>query len=120
MTADPAQELLDLERRRCEAIATLDIPALRQILSEDYVHVHVSGKIDDVEGHIAAITRRPRTPSRGALSVRCYGDAAVVTGEQVNSIGTESSVTVVQQIAIRQQGRWRFVSTMVTRKATEV
>ena len=46
MTADE-QALAELERRRCAAIGTADVAALKQVLSDDYVHVHMTGKIDD-------------------------------------------------------------------------
>lgn len=116
MTGVETEALLDLERRRCAAIAGVDSAALRDILAADYVHVHANGKIDDLGGHIDAITRRPRATTRGAITVRQYGDAAVPVGEQINVSGAETVVAVVQQVAIRQDGRWRFVSTQVTRK----
>jgi hypothetical protein len=40
--------------------------------------MHIAGKIDDLADHIEAITLRPRTPEREALSIRCCGDAAVI------------------------------------------
>ena len=77
----------------------------------------MTGKIDDLAGHIEAITLRPRTPERGPLSIRCYGDAAVIIGEQMNKTEGKMTVGVAQQVAIKQNGRWRFVSTQMTRKA---
>jgi hypothetical protein len=116
MTADE-QALIDLERRCCAAIGSADVAALKELLSEDYVHVHMTGKIEDLAGHIEAITLRPRTPERRALSIRCYGDAAVTIGDQLNKADGKVTVGIAQQVAIKRDGRWRFVSTQMTRKA---
>ena len=118
-TAVETEALLDLEQRRCAAIAAADASALRGLLTEDYVHVHATGKIDDLEGHIDAVTSRPRVPERRGMTVRQYGDAAVLVGEQLNRVGYAVSVSVVQQVAIRRDVDWRFVSTQVTRKADQ-
>ena len=62
--------LLDLERRRCDAIARGDAAALQALLTDDYVHVHMTGKVDDRAGHIQAVAARPRTPERGPDHVK--------------------------------------------------
>lgn len=108
--------IVELEARRCAAIGAADGAALKEILSDDYVHVHATGKIDDLAGHIEAITLRPRVPERGPLSVRQYGDVAVVIGEQINRIDGKETIGVLQQVAVKRDGVWRFVSTQVTRK----
>jgi hypothetical protein len=110
------QALTEMERRRCAAIGSADVAALKEVLSADYVHVHMTGKIDDLAGHIEAITLRPRTPERGPLSIRCYGDAAVIIGEQTNRVDGKVTLGIAQQVAIRQNGRWQFVSAQMTER----
>lgn len=113
---DEEAELLALEQTRCQAIAHGDRATLIGILSPDYVHVHATGKIDDREGHIAAVERQPRRPERGPLAVRRYGDVAVLVGEQINHAGEQTMVAVATQVAVKTAQGWRFVSMQVTRK----
>ncbi|WP_316169028.1 MULTISPECIES: nuclear transport factor 2 family protein [unclassified Bradyrhizobium] len=114
---DDVRELIALERRRCHAISIGDVETLRTILAGDYVHVHANGKIDDLVGHLEAIRRRPRKPSPGDLLVRCYGNAAVVIGEQENQGALPDQALIAQQVAARSSdGRWRFVSMMLVQK----
>lgn len=114
---DNEEALLELENKRCLAIGSVDTEALKRILSPDYLHVHATGKIDDLAGHLEAIRLRPRTPERRNVRVRIYGDAAVLIGEQINRTPDQTSIGIVQQVAIKQGGHWRFVSTQVTRKS---
>lgn len=117
MTTTETDAILALERRRCAAIGATDAAALREILTDDYLHVHANGRIDDLATYISAVVQRPRRCERGPITVRQYGAAAVLVGEQINTFETHKSVVVVQQVAVRQAGMWRFVSTQVTRKA---
>lgn len=114
-----ADALRDLERRRCAAIAAADGDALRALLTPDYVHVHMTGKIDDIDGHIEAIVSRPRAAERGPLTIRLHGDAAVIVGDQTNIVGDQRSTAVAQQLAVRQDGRWRFAAMQLTPKKIE-
>lgn len=117
MTND-VEELLELENRRCRAIAERDVGALREILMETYIHIHATGKIDDLQGHIDAVLSRPRSPSRGRLTVRRIDNCAVIVGEQLNN-GQQSDVLVAHQVAVRDaEGTWRFQSMALVPKRT--
>jgi ketosteroid isomerase-like protein len=112
-------ELLELEQRRCAAISAGDIEALKSLLSDDYVHVHMTAAVDDRAGHLRAVAKRPRTTSRGEIHVRIYGDLAVLTGELINLMpvpGQEPRAVhaYCHQVALRQDGSWRFASFQVT------
>jgi ketosteroid isomerase-like protein len=112
-------ELLELERRRCDAISAGDIDTLESLLSDDYVHVHMTAAVDDRAGHLAAVAKRPRTTSRGEISVRIYGELAVLTGELTNHSSAagqppRSIRAYCHQVAVRQNGTWRFVSIQLT------
>jgi ketosteroid isomerase-like protein len=112
--------LLALERRRCDAIARGDATALQALLSDDYVHVHMTGKVDDRAGHIQAVVARPRTPERGPLNVRIYGEVAVLTGELTNRTPATAGQpertmrAYCKQVAAKRDGAWRFVSLQLT------
>jgi ketosteroid isomerase-like protein len=122
---DDKQQVLDLERRRCAAIGTGDLAALADVLADDYVHVMGTGKVKDKAAYIETIRNGPRAPERGDLTVRVYGDAAVVTGDLLNSINTSGREprtidTMVTQVAVRSGGRWHFVSFQITPKRDSV
>ena len=111
------QALLDLERRRAVAIAQADAKALRSVLTSDYTHVHANGRVDDIEVYIDLMSQVPRSFERGEIAVRDYGDAAILVGEQINTIDGQRSVVMVTQTAVRANDEWRFATTHVSRVA---
>ena len=120
--SDPKQDILDLEKRRCDAIANADFDALADVLADDYLHVFGSGAYGGKAGYIKGIKDGPRVPVRSNLSVRLYGDdTAILNGDLLNNInmpGREPRVidAYVTQIARKQNGKWRFVSFHITPK----
>lgn len=115
------QSLIALETRRCEAIGSGDLDALADVLADDYLHVLAPGRVVDKAQYIELIRNAPRKPERGALRVRVYGEGAVITGELDNHIGAPGEVRRIiaaycTQVALKQQGRWRFVSYILTQK----
>jgi hypothetical protein len=122
MTSDlEAAPLIALETRRCEAIGSGDLEALDDVLSDDYVHVLAPGKVVNKAEYIEMIRNGPRKPEREALHVRLYGQAAVITGTLVNHIGAPGDVRRVipaycTQVALQEDGKWRFVSYILTQK----
>jgi ketosteroid isomerase-like protein len=118
--SDVRAQIVALEQRRCEAIATGDVKALSQLLSDDYVHIHGTGKVDTKAGFIQGIQQRPRKSNRGVLTVRVYGNIAILTGEQFNymqaSAGQEGTRTAnyVTQVLRRAGDTWQYVSFQLT------
>jgi hypothetical protein len=112
--------LLKLEARRCAAIGSGDGAALETMLSDDYTHVHGAGNIDDRQGFIHGILSHPRTVRRGKISVRLYGEVAILLGEQVNQRGGTETSGILQQIAARGSAGWRFVAAQMTFKSRGV
>jgi hypothetical protein len=110
------EALLQLEQRRCAAIVRADALALENILSEDYVHVHATGDIDDRSGFIAGVLSNPRLVERSNIAVRIYGDVAILIGEQINRRNGTAARGTMQQVACTQNGVWRFISAQVTLK----
>lgn len=112
-------DLKALEAQRCAAISAGDTEALRALLTEDYVHVHMTAAVDDREGHLNAVASRPRTATRGDLTVRVYGDLAVITGELTNHMappGQEPRAirAFCHEVAVRSGGGWRFAAIQLT------
>lgn len=115
--ADDKQVVLDLEKQRIAAIATGNVEALKPLLAEDYVHVHMTGKLDDRDGHFRAVSGNPRTPVISETQVRVYGDVAVITGHLDNHMGgpdNKINKTYCHRIAARRGGRWQFISVQLT------
>ena len=76
MATNEVEALLDLERRRCEAIAAADGATLTSMLDDDYIHVHLNGFEDDRSGHVQKVVGNPRRIVRGEIKVRVFGDLA--------------------------------------------
>lgn len=114
-------QLRALEEQRCAAIGDGRIDDLKALLSPDYVHIHMTGKVDDRDGHLDAVRARPRHAERGKIDIRIYGDFAIMIGEQINVSrqpdGSSSRVAAVcQQVVVRTGGAWHFISCQLTRK----
>jgi undecaprenyl pyrophosphate synthase len=121
--ANETEAVLDLERRRCEAIGGADFDALSEVLADDYLHVFGTGPTTDKSGYIKTIKEGPRVPVRSGLKVRLYGDTAVLTGDLVNNISYPGQETRIvhafcTQVAVKRDGRWQFVSFQLTPKRT--
>jgi hypothetical protein len=61
----------------------------------------------------------PRATYRGGqITVRVYGDSAVMIGSQFNKVGTQQPTeSAVTQVWVRRAGKWQQVSFQATRKA---
>lgn len=120
LTAEQKQ-LVALEERRGAAIANRDFKTLADVLADDYVHVYGHGSASDKQGYIEQVTTGPRVPIRGPITVRIYGDSAVLTGDLLNRIKYPDKPemvidTFVTQVAHRINGEWKFVSFQITPK----
>ena len=112
-------DLEALEAKRCAAISAGDVETLKAMLMDDYIHVHMTGHVDDRAGHLKAIASRPRRTERGKLLVRLYADLAVITGEltnyMTNAAGeTNATRAFCHQVAVRRDRKWRFAAIQLT------
>ena len=116
------QEVLNLETRRCAAVAAGDLNGLAATLADDYLHVFGGGTTAGKAAYVAELKAGPRTHERSNLTVRLYGDTAVVNGDILNTMrypGRPVSVVnaFVTQVAVKgADGEWRFVSWHITPK----
>jgi len=116
-----AEDIIALEQRRAAAIEGGDLAALADTLADDYLHVLAPGKVVTKADYVEMIRRSPRSPHRGELKVRLYGDAAILQGDLENHIGAPNEVSRVipaycTQVAVFAGGKWRFVSYILTQK----
>ena len=85
---DDREKLEALERQRCAALMAGDAEALAAMLDDDLVHVHLTGRTDGRDGYLAGFRDkyRFRDVARGPLTIRLFGDAAVMTGPLTQSL----------------------------------
>jgi ketosteroid isomerase-like protein len=116
-------ELLELEQRRCEALAKDDFHDLREILAPTLTHVHTRGNQDSLESYLAYVGERIDilNVSRRDLDVSVYGDCAVMTGHQTNTARLRGRDTEpieveaqVMQVWIKADERWQQVAFQAT------
>lgn len=129
---DESDKVRALEHKRTQAISSGDLETLASVMTEDYMHVYGGGLVGSRESYIDHIGDIPRSPERGTLDVRLYGDTAVMTGTITNKInpreGEEGRVRAtgailkkeivqafVTQVAVKQDGEWKFCSFQLTR-----
>jgi ketosteroid isomerase-like protein len=116
-------ELNELERRRCEAIAHDDTDTLRELLAPTLTHVHTRGNQDSLESYLAYLATRVDILDvrRRDLEVSLYGDCAVMTGHQTNTARPRGSdddpiqvESQVMQVWVRRDERWQLVAFQAT------
>ncbi|MFJ3383187.1 MULTISPECIES: FAD-dependent monooxygenase [unclassified Curtobacterium] len=117
-----AAELLDVERRRQEALIAVDLDALDALFDDTLVHIHAPGLTHD-KAQLLEHTATRRTYleiTRGDLDIRVVGDVAVVTGPITNRMrapegGERTLAGVATQVLVRDDEHgWRFVSFQMT------
>jgi Domain of unknown function (DUF4440) len=80
---DVTRDVLGAEEGRCAAIAAEDWAALGAIVADEFTYTHSTGTTEDKPTWIAGIGKRRRAVEHGPLSVRAYGDVALLSGSSV-------------------------------------
>jgi ketosteroid isomerase-like protein len=107
------EELLRLEDERCRAISAGDVDALGRLLADDLTHTHVTGRTENKVTYLAALGGRPRITTRRDLTVRAYGETAIMTGILVNTFlpdgGAARAPMEAQalQVWVKTGGEWK-------------
>lgn len=115
MTDDLTELLVGLERSRCEATSTADLPALREIYTDDLTYTHSSGLTQNLGELLAGLVKfTPRVSRTDDLQVRFFGDVAVMTGtlraELPGPPGPDGPRIIephALQVWVRQGERWK-------------
>jgi ketosteroid isomerase-like protein len=122
--ADLAQHLTELEARRRTALVERDFTTLASLFADDLVYVHSIGNVQDKPTYLAYVQGPMSFASieRGPLTVRAYGEVAVMTGEMTNTLaGPNLPAPVVVQAMVTQvwrdagAGQWQMVHFQATR-----
>lgn len=109
----------DVEQRRCVLINALDLGTLGTLLADDYRHVHANGTVTDKPETLRRIAAQPRHVERGEVSVRVWGDMAILIGEQHSRMTPPDAPEwlmrgIVTQVLRRECQDWLFVSFHLT------
>jgi ketosteroid isomerase-like protein len=120
--AGNAQTIIDLDRKRMNAMAQKDVATLREVLADDLVYTHSSARLDTKDSLIAGMESGATVytavePSE--VKAQDLGDAVVLTGAcriGVMASGRPNSFRVrFTDVYANRGGRWQMVSWQSTR-----
>jgi len=114
---DVTREVLAAEERRCAAIAAEDWDALDRIVADDFVYTHSVGTSEDKASWITGIKGRRRAIEHDGLSVRSFGDVALLSGSSVYRYAEPfrgdshyGAILDVLQVWVRRPEGWQIVA----------
>jgi hypothetical protein len=120
-SASVTQELTQIEHQIATYWKSRDCDAWGALLHADWSVIHITGTIL-TKAEALKMCRAPGAPTEAhsvdELSVRPFGDAAVVTGRTIVTLGGTSPETVklrFTDVFIRRDGRWQVVASHATR-----
>jgi len=123
-TAEDEKAVLDTEYAWCQAYLKADTAALADIELDGYTLIEPNGSTTTKDQEIAELKSgaiRFLSLSSHELSVRVYGDTAIVTGRTVlKAIEDNEPHDGIFQFTdtfVRKDGRWRVAAEQVTRLA---
>ena len=117
---DVTQELKQIEQTLATAWKTGDCKAWGALVADDWSVTHIDGSIirkAEALRTCGAPQAKIETFTIDELVVRPFGDAAVVTGRTVLSIGGPHPQTVrlrFTDVFVRRGGRWQVVASHAT------
>jgi ketosteroid isomerase-like protein len=114
-----ARELTRIEQRIANTWKAGDCSAWAAMLAPEWSVIHITGDIMTKAAALEAC-KSPRTPGEDLtlddLSVRLFGDAAVVTGRTTVTSGAGPALTLrFTDVFVRREGRWQVVASHATR-----
>jgi hypothetical protein len=115
---DWAAEVQQAEQARCAALLNEDWQSLAALLSEDLVHIHANGGVDDKQSYLRGVSTQAvfLDVTRENLLVRIHGITAIVTGRIHQSLRLKTDDRVmmfsglVTQIWVRHGQFWQQAS----------
>src|SRR5207247_5214938 len=109
-----AKSLMDLQRREDEAEARRDAVGLDRLLADDFFTVNFNGNVEtksDYIKRIAASDNRPdATSDYSDVTVRAYGDTAVINYRVEFKNPTGPYRYRISVVWVKQQDSWRTVT----------
>ena len=120
--AGSGQTVIDLDRKRMQAMAVKDVATLEALIADDLVYTHSSARLDTKRSLIDNMTSGQTVytavePSK--VKAQDLGDTVVLTGEcqiKVAVNGTPNAFGVrFTDVYARRDGRWQMVTWQSTR-----
>jgi ketosteroid isomerase-like protein len=123
--ADNGPMIIELDRRRMQAMAAKDIATLEALLADDLIYAHSSARLDTKQSLIANMQSGATVYSAvepSEVKAQDLGDAVVLTGIaqiKVTADGTPLAFGVrFTDVYARRNGRWQMVTWQSTRLPT--
>ena len=120
--ADNGQLVIDLDRKRMDAMARKDLAALDALISDDLVYTHSTARLDTKQSLLGAMESGATVYTSVAPSevkAQDLGDTVVLTGSArigVLSQGRPNSFAVrFTDVWSNKAGRWQMVAWQSTR-----
>ena len=114
-------EVLSLEAERCRALTAGDWGAVEKLLAPELTHILMTGDVRTRDGYMNQMRTRGANAQteRGPLTVRVYGDTAVMNGRQFNTPrpGEPTVESEVTQVWARKADSWQMVAFQISRVA---
>ena len=113
------EDLELLEAERCRAISELDLGTLDRLLAPELTHTHVTGRTQGKAEYLAGLAGRPRRTTRADLTIRLYGEVAIMTGSLLNEFPSPEGRTApspptstlqATQVWVRSEEGWRLAA----------
>lgn len=109
------QDILALEKQRCEALTAGDVAALGALMADDLVHVHGNGHMDGKSDYLKGVETKYifHRIERGDLNIRFHGDVAIVVGPldqtvEVRGIDKRNEIkALTSQTWVRNGASWK-------------
>ena len=107
MTVDDPRiaKIIALDEQRRTAMVAADFTALDQLLADDLVHVHAAGNADTKQQYFQLLETLCEFVAieRGPMTVRFYGDTAILTGPMTHTVRIKPSSAVRTMAAFGSQ-----------------
>jgi ketosteroid isomerase-like protein len=120
--AGNGQEVIELDRKRMQAMAAKDIATLESLLADDLVYTHSSARLDTKQSLIVGMTSGSTVYTSvepSDVKAQVLGDAVVLTGVcqiKVVSNATPNAFGVrFTDVYAKRNGRWQMVTWQSTR-----
>jgi ketosteroid isomerase-like protein len=116
-----ARRILDLDQLRFAADLRGDAAALDSLLADDVTYVRSSGAVDGKAEYLRALGATGSYALDSLvpvdLSVRVFGETAVVTGRLIVKLRAQPAPYVIRftDVWARRRGRWQLVAFQATR-----
>ena len=122
--ADNAQKIIDLDRKRMQAMAQKDVATLNDLIADDLIYTHSSARIDTKQslvGNMQSGATVYNSVEPSDVKAQDLGSAVVLTGVakiQVTSGGKPNAFAVrFTDVYADRGGKWQMVTWQSTRLA---